>query len=77
MAKTRSEKKRIGWAAKGEAQYIDNPARRGARRKAGLGDYESGAEFIAGTRKRTTEGQARGSKTVGQRITNRLRGYRA
>jgi hypothetical protein len=74
--KSRDEKKKIGWAAKGEAQYAENPVLRGKRRRAGQSDYLTGAEFIAGTRKRTTEGEARGNKTVAQRITNRLKGYR-
>jgi hypothetical protein len=76
MTMKRAEKKRIGWAAKGEAQYLENPVARGAARRAGRPDYITGAEFIAGTRKRVAEGESRGRKLVEQRITNRRRGYR-
>jgi hypothetical protein len=77
MTMKREAKKQMTWAAKGEAQYIENPVRRGASRKAGKGDWETGADYIAGRRGGSTaEGEARGSKTVAQRITNRQKGYR-
>jgi hypothetical protein len=77
MTMERKAKKRLGWAAKGEPQFIDNPVRLGLARRAGTGDFESGQAYIAGRRKAgTTETPARKTKLVEQRITNRTKGYR-
>jgi hypothetical protein len=79
MTMTRAAKKTITWASKGEAQYVENPVARGARRRAGLSDYLTGAEFLAQARDRSGRitWSPRTDKVVAHRVANRKRGYKA
>lgn len=79
MTISREAKKQMTWASKGAVQFIANPVALSASRRAGKGDFLTGAEFLSQARDHSGRviHSRRGDKLMIQRIATRRNGYRA